>query len=137
NAVGRESAAVCLKELWIVRGIGLCWLMLSVGVLPLASQDVKELEKKITEFTLSNGLKFVVMERHEAPAVSFHTYVRVGSADDTTGHTGLAYLFERVSFTGSETIGSRNWAEERKALDTVETLYDQLEGERNLGAKAS
>jgi len=120
-----------------VRGIGLCWLMMCAAVFPLASQNVKELEKKITEFTLPNGLKFLVLERHDAPAVSFHTYVRVGSADDTTGHTGLAYLFERVLFTGSEAIGSKNWAEERKALDTVETLYDQLEGERNLGPKAS
>ena len=30
-------------------------------------QDLKELEKKITEFRLPNGLHFILLERHEAP----------------------------------------------------------------------
>jgi predicted Zn-dependent peptidase len=103
----------------------------------LAAQDIKEFEKKVTEFVLPNGLHFLIVERHDAPAVSFHTYVRVGSANDPAGHTGLTYLFERVSLTGTENIGSKGWTEERKALDAVENLYDSLENERNLGPKAS
>ena len=50
--------------------------------LTLSAQSLKDFEKKVTEFTLPNGLHFIVIERHEAPVVSFHTYVNVGSVDD-------------------------------------------------------
>ena len=113
-----------------MRATGFCALLLGVAALP--AQDIKEFEKHVTEFALPNGLQFLIVERHDAPAVSFHTYVRAGSADDPTGHTGLASLFERLAFTGTEAIGSKNWAEERKALDAVEEAYDRLEAERNL-----
>ncbi|MGA1285718.1 MAG: insulinase family protein, partial [Prochlorothrix sp.] len=33
----------------------------------------------ITEFRLDNGLKFIVLERHQAPVVSFMTYADVGA----------------------------------------------------------
>ena len=48
----------------------------------------KQLEQRVTEFTLSNGLHFVVSERHTAPIVSFHTYADVGAYDEEDGLTG-------------------------------------------------
>ncbi|HTS60843.1 MAG TPA: pitrilysin family protein [Candidatus Acidoferrales bacterium] len=107
-------------------------------LLPLApaAQDVNRFEKRVTEFTLANGLRFLVLERHGTPVVSFHTYVRAGSADDPAGQTGMAYLLDHVLFNGTDAIGSRNWAEERKALDVVEETYGRLQSERNLGPKA-
>jgi predicted Zn-dependent peptidase len=103
----------------------------------LPAQDVKEFEKHLTDFTLPNGLEFVVVERHDSPIVSFHTYTRAGTADDPAGRTGLANLMERVWLTGSETIGTKGWAEERKALDAVEEAYDAFDAERGLRGKAS
>jgi len=99
----------------------------------LAAQSLKDFEKKVTEFTLPNGLHFILIERHEAPVVSFHTYVNVGSVDDPTGETGLAHMFEHMAFKGTESIGTKNWPAEKKALDAVEQVYDQLEAERNKG----
>ena len=40
------------------------------------------------EFTLSNGLHFLVLERHNAPIVSCHTYADVGAFDEEIGQTG-------------------------------------------------
>jgi len=102
----------------------------------LGAQDLKEFEKKVTEFTLANGLHFTVVERHEAPVVSFHTLVNAGSADDPAGETGLAHIFEHMAFKGTETIGTKNWPAEKKALQDVEDVYDQMEAERNKGPKA-
>jgi predicted Zn-dependent peptidase len=99
----------------------------------LAAQSLKDFEKKVTEFTLPNGLHFLIIERHEAPVVSFHTYVNVGSVDDPTGETGLAHMFEHMAFKGTESIGTKNWPAEKKALDAVEVVYDQLDAERNKG----
>ena len=109
-------------------------LLLAAAVLP--AQDLKEFEKKVTEFTLANGLHFTVVERHEAPVVSFHTVVNAGSADDPAGETGLAHMFEHMAFKGTESIGTTDWAAEKKALQDVEDVYDQVEAERNKGPKA-
>lgn len=103
---------------------------------PLAAQNLDEFAKRVTEFTLPNGMHFIVLERHEAPVVSFHTYVNAGSVDDPKGKTGLAHMFEHMAFKGTETIGSKNWPAEKIALAHIENVYDQLDAERNKGPKA-
>jgi predicted Zn-dependent peptidase len=100
------------------------------------AQSLSDFEKRVTEFTLGNGLHFIIFERHEAPVVSFHSYVNAGSVDDPSGETGIAHMFEHMAFKGTETIGTKDYALERKAMDEVERVYDQLEGERNKGARA-
>src|SRR5580658_7866991 len=96
----------------------------------LVAQSLKDFEKKVTEFTLPNGLHFLIIERHEAPVVSFHTYVNVGSVDDPSGETGIAHMFEHMAFKGTPTIGSKNWPLEKKALDQIEVVYDRLDQEK-------
>src|SRR5271154_2780225 len=102
----------------------------------LAGQSLKDFEKKVTEFTLANGLHFLIIERHEAPVVSFHTFANVGSVDDPSGETGIAHMFEHMAFKGTQSIGTKNWPEEKKALDAIEAVYDRLEAERNKGSRA-
>jgi predicted Zn-dependent peptidase len=109
-------------------------LLLAPACVP--AQDLKAFEKTVTEFTLNNGLHFIVVERHEAPVVSFHTYVAAGSVDDPSGETGIAHMFEHMAFKGTETIGTRDWPAEKKAMDEVERTYNNLEAERNKGPKA-
>src|SRR5271156_418959 len=101
----------------------------------LAAQSLQDFEKRITEFTLANGMHFIIFERHEAPVVSFHSYVNAGSVDDPSGETGIAHMFEHMAFKGTETIGSKNWPAEKQALDEVERVYDRYDGERNKGEK--
>src|SRR5262249_2297415 len=76
---------------------------------------------------------FIIIERHEAPVVSFHTYVNVGSADDPSGETGIAHMFEHMAFKGTHTIGTKNWPAEKKALDAIEDVYDRLDQEKRKG----
>jgi len=104
--------------------------------LSLAAQSLQDFEKRITEFTLPNGLHFIVFERHEAPVVSFHSYVNAGSVDDPGGETGIAHMFEHMAFKGTETIGTKNYPLERQAMDEVEHIYDRYDAERNKGLKA-
>jgi len=111
-------------------------LLLSLCSLLLSSQSLKDFEKRITEFTLANGMHFIVFERHEAPVVSFHSYVNAGSVDDPSGETGIAHMFEHMAFKGTETIGTKNWPAEKLALDQVERVYDRYDAERNKGEKA-
>src|SRR5256885_7319443 len=107
----------------------LCWAVFFACTL-VSAQNLKEFEKRVTEFTLANGLHFIVLERHEVPVVSFHTYVNAGSVDDPKGKTGLAHMFEHLAFKGTESIGSTDPAAEKKALAEVERIYDQIDAER-------
>jgi predicted Zn-dependent peptidase len=109
-------------------------LALAAGIAP--AQPLADLEKRITEFTLANGLHFVVAERHLAPVVSFRTYVNAGSVDVPSGETGLARLIDRLATKGTETIGTRDWTGEKKALDALEEACSRLEAERGKGARA-
>ncbi len=102
----------------------------------LCAQNLKEFEKHVTEFTLPNGLHFIVLERHDAPVVSFHTYVNAGAVDDPSNKTGLAHMFEHMAFKGTDTLGTRNWPEEKKALEDVEKAYDKLDAELAKGPRA-
>ena len=87
-------------------------------LLPLLAmgQDLKEFEKKVTEFTLANGFHFIVMERHDAPVVAFHAMVNVGTVDDPAGESSMAHMFEHMIGKGTTSVGTTNWPEEQKAL---------------------
>jgi predicted Zn-dependent peptidase len=111
-------------------------VVLLLAPLLVTAQDLKEFEKRVTEFTLANGMHFIVLERHQAPVVSFHTYVNAGAVDDPEGKTGLAHMFEHMAFKGTETIGTKNWPEEKKAVAAIEEVYDRLEQERRKGPHA-
>ena len=64
------------------------------SVLPFGADDEhgdleSRLEGTISEFTLANGMHFIVKQRHNAPVVACHTYANVGAFDDEDGNTGV------------------------------------------------
>lgn len=100
------------------------------------SQDLETFEKTVTEFTLDNGLNFIVVENHESPVVSLLTYADVGSVDEVKGITGLAHVFEHMAFKGTTTIGARDLMAEYAAMEKVDELYSELRSERHKGHEA-
>ena len=90
-----------------------------------ARDYLQEFEKKVTEFSLENGITFLVVERHQAPVASFVTFIDVGSVNEPQGHTGIAHILEHMAFKGTKTIGTRNWQEEKKLLQEVEKAYNK------------
>ena len=56
----------------------------------------------VTEFSLKNGLDVVVIEDHRAPVVTQMVWYRIGSADETAGHSGIAHFLEHLMFKGTE-----------------------------------
>lgn len=81
---------------------------------------------QITEFTLTNGMKFIVMERHQSPTVSFMTYVDVGSAYEQPGKTGAAHFLEHLAFKGTAQIGTKNYQAEKPLLNRLDTLSKEI-----------
>ncbi|HJZ10757.1 MAG TPA: insulinase family protein, partial [Acidobacteriota bacterium] len=109
--------------------------LLMIGSL-VESQSLADFEKKVTEFTLDSGLKFIVVERHEAPVVSFFTYADVGSVNEVTGITGLAHIFEHMAFKGSKTVGTKDLAKELALMKKEDGAFERLRLERVKGRLA-
>lgn len=110
--------------------IGVAILFFALPSRPIVAQDLAAFEKRMTEFTLDNGLKFLILERHEAPVVSFHIHADVGAVDEVKGITGLAHLFEHLAFKGTKTIGTKNYDAEAKAMARMDELFDAIKAER-------
>ena len=98
-------------------------ITLSLLVSTVDAQNLKEFEKKVTEFTLDNGLHFIIIERRDAPVVSFYTQVNVGGIDEPMGNTGIAHIFEHLAFKGDHYVGTTNWEEEKKVIDKMDEVY--------------
>jgi predicted Zn-dependent peptidase len=109
------------------------------GLLGLSTrgQDFREqFEKRVTEFTLDNGLKFVVVVRPEAPVFSYTTHAAVGAVDETRGITGLAHFFEHMAFKGSTNIGTTNLDAELAIFAKQDAAFAALKQERRKRAGA-
>jgi predicted Zn-dependent peptidase len=97
---------------------------------------LENLEAGVRQFTLANGLTFIVVERHQAPVFSFETVVNAGSANDHLGTTGLAHMMEHMAFKGTAVVGTKDYAAEKPLLDREEAAWGALLGERRKGAAA-
>jgi predicted Zn-dependent peptidase len=87
------------------------------------AQDLDSFAQRVTEFTLDNGMHFIVIERPVAPVATFVTFVNVGSVDEPVNNTGIAHVFEHMAFKGSRTIGTRDWESELTALRNMDEAY--------------
>ncbi len=92
--------------------------------------------QQITEFRLDNGMKFIVLERHQAPVVSFLTYANVGGADEPEGKTGVAHFLEHLAFKGTTRIGTTDYKAEAPLLDKLDRLSEQMQAVKAQGQKA-
>jgi zinc protease len=63
-----------------------------------ASAPASDLESRVHEFTLANGLDVIVYVDSSAPVVSTNVYYKVGSYDEPLGSTGLSHMLEHMTF---------------------------------------
>lgn len=94
------------------------------------AQTFDEMEASVKEHVISNGMKFIVLERHEAPVVSFHVYADVGSTNEDYGITGISHLLEHMAFKGTTTVGTNDVSSELAIYEKLDPLYDRLNLER-------
>lgn len=124
----------------IRRSLSLILCLTALGLLaPSGSGHASgfaELESQVQEFTLPNGLTFLVLPRHDAPVFTFRTYVNAGGVDEVAGITGIAHMLEHMAFKGTETIGTTDRIAEAAAMARVDGALEALEMERARGPAA-
>jgi predicted Zn-dependent peptidase len=95
-----------------------------------AAQDLRAFAARTTVHVVANGWTFILVERPVAPVFSFCTIADVGSAQEVPGITGLAHMFEHMAFKGTDKIGTRDPAGEKRAMDALEAAYQAYQRER-------
>jgi predicted Zn-dependent peptidase len=88
------------------------------------------LEDRVKEFTLKNGMRFLVVERHEAPVVMSAIAFDVGSANDWPSMSGVSHLLEHMLFKGTRQIGTTNYTKEIPYIRKTDEL-----GERTIALR--
>src|SRR5512137_1999651 len=109
----------------LTRGRGLAALLLAAA--PLTAQEIPVVER-----TLPNGLRLLMVERHEQPTIAFGWLARVGSANEGPGMTGMAHLFEHMMFKGTKTIGTRDPRRDAELNDRQDEVQAGIRQEMSL-----
>jgi zinc protease len=66
---------------------------------------------RVHSLVLPNGLRALLVEKHEAPVVSVQVWYHVGSKDEVPGKTGFAHLFEHLMFQGTKNVGPEQFSD--------------------------
>ena len=101
-----------------------CGLVLAIAVPSLFAQKVPVIEK-----TLSNGMKLLLVERHDDPSVAGGWVAHVGSSNERPGITGIAHLFEHMMFKGTPTLGTTNNQRDHEIILEQEKVRDEMRAE--------
>ena len=86
----------------------------------------------VVERTLPNGMKLLMVPRHDQPTISCGWLARVGSANERPGITGLAHLFEHMMFKGTTTIGTRDAARDAELNRLQDEVQAQVREEMSI-----
>jgi predicted Zn-dependent peptidase len=103
-----------------------------LGLIPLAARSENagmSVQPRVE--TLDNGLKLLMVERHEQPTMAVGVIYDVGSVNDPAGQSGIAHLFEHMLFKGSEIIGTNDYAAEKELIEKEEVLRVKMNDEMN------
>lgn len=75
----------------------------------------------VEHWQLGNGLQVVLAVDAQVPVVAVQSWLRVGSADEIAGKTGLAHLFEHMMFKSTEA----------RPAGTLDRVLEQMGGSAN------
>lgn len=95
-----------------------------------------DLDKNVVRAKLKNGMTVLMLERHLSPTVSLFIRHRIGAVDESNGESGAAHLLEHMMFKGTTSIGTKNFAAEKKILDEMEATGTKLDQEKQKGQQA-
>jgi predicted Zn-dependent peptidase len=79
------------------------------------------------EFTLPNGMQFLLVPRSDQPnVVSAGWVARVGSVNERPGITGISHFFEHMMFKGTDTIGTRDPEKDARYRAEQKAIRDEI-----------
>jgi len=101
-------------------------IMLGISIGAGASTNA---QVPVQEHILDNGMRLLLVERHDSPSVIGGWVAHVGSANEEAGVTGSAHLFEHMRYKGTQTIGTSASAKEQEIMSRLDATRAEMEVE--------
>jgi len=106
------------------KGALLALLILFALLIPRPAENADfEIQLNVKEFTLKNGMQFLVVERPTTPQVACRVAIRAGSALEEAGKTGIAHMLEHMMFKGTKNFGTVDPEKDEKLQQQIEETY--------------
>jgi len=83
----------------------------------------------VEEFTLPNGMRWLLFETHESPTIAAGWVAHVGSVNERPGITGLSHFFEHMMFKGTKTLGTKDIEEDLRIIAEQEKVRAAMRDE--------
>ena len=85
------------------------------------------LAERVSEATLANGLKVLILEEPKAPVVTVQVWYKVGGRNELPGETGISHMVEHMMFKGTPTVSGKQFdalVSRNGGEDNAETMRD-------------
>jgi predicted Zn-dependent peptidase len=109
-----------------MRSVRLTFILLAIIALPISAQQVD-----VIEHELENGIQILMVQRPGDPSVAAGWVAHVGSVNERPGITGMAHLFEHMMFKGTRTIGTKDFAADRRIIEKKDSLRVLMQEEES------
>jgi len=101
--------------------------LLTAGALLATSSMAIAQQVEPIEYTLDNGMHFLLMPRDEQPNIITAGWISpVGSANERPGITGVSHLLEHLLFKGTDHIGTSDAQADIGFRDELTTIREQM-----------
>jgi predicted Zn-dependent peptidase len=95
-----------------------------------AADTSPNLQLDVKEFSLKNGMLFLVVERPATPQVAVRLAIRAGSALEERGKTGIAHMLEHMMFKGTKNFGSTDYQKDAALQARIDAAYGVIKAEQ-------
>ncbi|HTU02610.1 MAG TPA: pitrilysin family protein [Candidatus Sulfotelmatobacter sp.] len=106
----RQKAESSRHRRLLPTALCLLLLLLAASIAVPAAAPADNLADRVSETTLDNGLKVLIVEEHKAPVVTVQVWYHVGSRNEQVGKTGLSHMLEHMMFKGTSEVGAKQFS---------------------------
>jgi predicted Zn-dependent peptidase len=96
------------------------------------STAVEAISLPVKTLRLENGLQVILLPRHETPIVHSLVRYKVGSANETTGITGISHMLEHMMFKGTKELQTTNYELEVPLMEKQDEFFAEVRKLRQL-----
>jgi predicted Zn-dependent peptidase len=108
----------------VARGAAAAFLL---AALPAVAAEKPQIT--VEEYTLPNGMKWLLYGQHDSPTIAAGWTAHVGSVNERPGITGISHFFEHMMFKGTKTIGTTNIDEDLRLIAEQEKIREAMRAE--------
>jgi len=120
-----QSMIRCIK----LSIVAMIFLVIAVGICG-AGESASDINLDVKEFTLDNGMLFLVVERPAMPQIACRLAIRAGSALEEASKTGIAHLLEHMMFKGTKNFGTLDLKRDQELQAQTEAAYQVVREEK-------